>query len=92
MELHAKYRDQVTFVTIAFEKDDRRWKQVSEKAGFSWKYQIVEKATVLLASPIARDYGVSDIPAKFIVTADGKLISGINFEQMDAYFEASLGK
>jgi thiol-disulfide isomerase/thioredoxin len=92
MNLYAKYGDTVTFVTIAFEKDDRRWRQVSEKAGFSWKHQLVENAPVLLASSIARDYSVTDIPAKFIVTPEGKLISGMDFDQMDAYFEATLGK
>jgi thiol-disulfide isomerase/thioredoxin len=92
MALHEKYGDQVTFVSIAFEKNDKRWRQVSEKAGFSWKHQLVEQAPVLLASSIARDYGVADIPAKFIVTPEGKLILGMNFEQMDTYLEATLGK
>jgi len=90
IELHRKYGDRVEFVTVAFEKNDRRWKSVSEKAGLSWKYQIVEKAKILLASPIARDYGVLNIPAKFIITPKGELISGMDFEQMDAYLEASL--
>jgi len=90
--LHDKYGEEVVFVTVAFEKNDKRWKPVSEKAGFNWKYQIVEEAKVLLASPIARDYGVSDIPAKFIITPEGKLISGMDFDQMDAYLQASLTK
>ena len=90
--LYDKYSEEVIFVTVAFEKNDKRWKAVSEKAGFNWKYQIVEEAKVLLASSIARDYGVIDIPAKFIVTPEGKLISGMDFDQMDAYFEASLNK
>lgn len=92
MALHAKYGKQVTVVTVAFEKDDRRWKSVSEKAGFTWKHQIVEKAPILLASPISRAYGVTDIPAKFIITPEGKLLSGMDFDQMDAYLEASLPK
>jgi thiol-disulfide isomerase/thioredoxin len=90
--LHDKYGKEVIFVTVAFEKNDKRWKAVSEKAGFSWKNQIVEEAKVLLASSIARDYGVIDIPTKFIITPEGKLISGMDFNQMDAYFEASLNK
>ena len=89
--LHDKYGDDVVFVSVALEKNDERWKEVSEKAGFSWKHQIVEDAKVVLASPIARDYGVLDIPSKFIITPDGKLISGMDFEQMDEYFEATLG-
>ena len=90
MELYAKYGDRVVFVSVAFEKNDKRWKSVSDKAGFSWKHQIVEEAKILLASPISRAYGVADIPAKFIVTPEGELISGMNFEQMDAYLQASL--
>lgn len=90
VDLHSKYGDEVVLVTVAFERDDRRWKSVSEKAGFTWKHQIVEKAKILLASPISRAYGVSDIPAKFIVTPEGELISGMDFAQMDAYFEATL--
>jgi thiol-disulfide isomerase/thioredoxin len=90
MAMHEKYGDRVVFVTIAFEKNDRRWKAVADKAGFTWKHQIVEEAKILLASPISRSYGVADIPAKFIVTPTGELISGMNFEQIDAYLEASL--
>ena len=90
MELYAKYGDKVVFVSVAFEKNDKRWKSVTDKAGFTWKHQIVEEAKILLASPISRAYGVADIPAKFIVTPEGELISGMNFEQMDAYLQASL--
>ena len=90
VDLHSKYGDRVTFVTVALEKDDRYWKVTADKAGFTWKHQIVEQNSVILASSIARAYGVTDIPAKFIITPEGKLISGMNFEQMDQYFEASL--
>jgi thiol-disulfide isomerase/thioredoxin len=91
VKLYEKYGDQVTFVSIAFEKDDRRWKKTSERFGFGWKHQIVEYTAVLIGSSIARDYGVTDIPAKFIVTPEGQLISGMDFNQMDAYLAAELG-
>ncbi len=88
--MHRKYQDKVTFVSIAFERDDKRWRAIAEKAGMNWKHQIVEEVKVLLASPIARDYGVVEIPATFIVTPEGKLIKGMNIEQMDAYLQASM--
>jgi thiol-disulfide isomerase/thioredoxin len=88
--LHEKFGDRVVFVSIAFEKNDKRWQQTAERLGFSWKYQVVEISPVLLGSGIAREYGVSDIPAKFIVTPEGKLLSGMDFDQMDTYFEATL--
>ncbi|MCB9185539.1 MAG: TlpA family protein disulfide reductase [Flavobacteriales bacterium] len=87
--LHEKFGDRVVFVSIAFEKNDKRWQQTAERLGFSWKHQIVEISPVLLGSGIARDYGVSDIPAKFIVTPDGKLISGMDFDQMDEFLSNS---
>lgn len=90
VKLHSKFGDRVAFVSIAFERDDKRWRSVAESAGMTWKYQLLEQVRVLLASPIARDYQVTDIPAKFIVTPDGKLISGMDIEQMDAFLEASL--
>lgn len=88
--LHDKYGDRVEFVSVAFEKNDRYWKGVAEKNGMIWKYQIVENTAVLLGSSIARDYGVTDIPAKFIITPEGKLVSGMDFQQMDTFLEASL--
>ncbi len=88
--LHQKFGDEVVFVSIAFEKNDKRWKQTSERFGFDWKYQAVEMTPILLGSPIARAYGVSDIPAKFIVTPDGKLLRGMDFNQMDAFLSSTL--
>lgn len=88
--LHEKFGHRVVFVSIAFEKNDKRLQQTAERLGFSWKHQIVEISPVLLGSGIARDYGVSDIPAKFIVTPEGKLISGMDFKQMEEYLNASL--
>jgi thiol-disulfide isomerase/thioredoxin len=88
--MHQKYQDQVTFVSIAFERDDTRWRAVAQKAGMNWKHQIVEEVKVLLASSIARDYGVTEIPATFVITPEGKLIRGMNIEQIDAYLEATL--
>lgn len=88
--MHQKYQDQVTFVSIAFERDDTRWRAVAQKAGMNWKHQIVEEVKILLVSSIARDYGVTEIPATFVITPEGKLIRGMNIEQIDAYLEATL--
>lgn len=83
VQLHDKFGDQAVFVSIAFEKNDKRWKQTAERLGFSWKHQLVQVSPVLLGSGIARDYGVTDIPAKFIITPEGKLLKGLDFNQME---------
>lgn len=85
VKLHEKFGEQVVFVSIAFEKNDRRWKQTAERLGFTWKHQLVQVSPMLLGSGIARDYGVTDIPAKFIVTPEGKLLSGMDFHQIDEF-------
>lgn len=90
VSLHQKYGDKVEFVTIALEKNDRGWQKVSERYGFQWQYQIVETTPIVLASEIARDYGVTDIPATFIVAPDGKLIKGMDLRQVDSYLQATL--
>lgn len=90
VDLHKKFGDQVIFVSIAFEKNDKRWIQTAERLGFTWKYQLIEETPALLASKVARDYGVTDIPAKFIVTPEGKLISEMDFDQMADFFRATV--
>lgn len=86
--LYAKHRDHLEVVTIALEKNDRSWKAAADKDGFTWKYQIVEISAIVLASEIARAYGVTDIPAKFLIKPDGTLISGLNFKQLDTLLSA----
>ena len=90
VKLHEKFGEEVVFVSIAFEKNDQRWKQTSERLGFDWKYQIVEISPILLGSPISRAYGVSDIPAKFIITPEGKVIKGLDFNQMEEFLSNSI--
>jgi len=64
-------------VTVALEKNDRTWKRAAEKDGFIWKHQIVQESRIVLLSPVAQKYAVSDIPAKFLIDPKGKII-GVN--------------
>lgn len=89
VELHQKYGEEVEIVTIAIERDHQSWRVVSDRLGMTWKHQIVEQAKVLPLAPTAWSYGVTQIPATFIVTPDGELISGMNFDQISDYLEAS---
>lgn len=64
-------------VSIALEKTDSSWKKTADRYGFNWKYQIVEKAQFVMLSQLAKKYGVTDIPAKFLIDPQGKII-GVN--------------
>ena len=73
-------------VSVALEKRGDAWKRAAERFGMDWKRQIVHHHKVVLASPIANDYGVTDLPAKFLIGPDGKIITAkSSFEEIDAY-------
>jgi len=81
--LHKKYSDKLTIVSIALEKDQNSWKKVVSKYEYTWKNQIVNQNRFVMLSEIARKYGVTEIPAKFLISPDGKLIGNYSFEQID---------
>lgn len=79
-------------VTIALERDQKRWARVAERAGFSWKHQIVDISRVVLLSSLAQKFGVTDVPAKFLVGPDGKIIgTDMNWGEIRAALEKELG-
>jgi thiol-disulfide isomerase/thioredoxin len=92
VKLEDKFGDRVEFVTVALEKNDRMWKRAADKAGFDWKYQIIDQTPMVLASKNARAYGVADIPATFIINPDGSLMSQFHLGQVDEVLKASLAE
>ena len=70
-----KDADNFHVVTVALEKDLKRWKRAAEKDGFSWKHQIVQKSRFVLSNPIARKYGVEDVPSKFLIGPEGTILA-----------------
>ncbi len=86
VDIHKKYSDQVTIVTVALEKNDKTWKKAADKLGYIWKHQIVDQNRFVLMSSIARKYGVTEIPAKFLISPEGKLLGKVSFEQIDTQF------
>ena len=73
-------------VSVALEKKGEAWKRAADRFGFDWKRQIVHHHKVVMASPIANDYGVLDIPAKFLIGPDGNIISAkASFSEIDAF-------
>lgn len=82
--LHKKYPNQLTIVSIALEKNQHTWKKVTEKYGYTWKHQIVAQNRFVMLSDIARKYGVSEIPAKFLISPDGNLIGKYSCKQIDS--------
>ncbi|GAA4279108.1 TlpA family protein disulfide reductase [Aquimarina mytili] len=89
VKLHQKYSDRLTIVTIALEKDSLSWKKAVKKDGFLWKNQIVNQNRYVMLSSIARKYGVSEIPAKFLISPEGKLLGKLSFKEIDNLFSVT---
>ena len=81
--LHKKHAKRLTIVSIALEKNPNTWKKAVAKYGYTWKNQIVHQNKFVMLSEIARKYGVSEIPAKFLISPEGRLMGQYSFEQMN---------
>ncbi|NNE26820.1 MAG: TlpA family protein disulfide reductase [Saprospiraceae bacterium] len=93
VRLHNEFKDSrfknaegFRIVTVALEKDNRRWEKAAQKDGFSWKHQIVTTAKVVLLSPIAQKFNVSEVPTKFLIDPEGNII-GVNqsYDELAAF-------
>lgn len=78
-------------VTIALEKNDRHWRKAAERDGFAWKHQIVQEAKIVLLSPLAQKYAVSEVPTKFLIGPNGNIL-GVNqqYEEIKAYLKSKI--
>jgi len=76
-------------VTVALEKSGDKWKRAADRFGFNWKRQIVHHHRIVMASPIANDYGVTDLPAKFLIDPSGNILkTKASFADIDDYLSA----
>lgn len=89
---NAEFIDAAGFkvVTIALEKNDRTWRSAAQKDGFIWEHQIVEEARFVATSPLARQYGVTELPAKFLIGPDGVLMEKVTIEFIDEMLTSKL--
>ncbi len=86
VSIYDSYANNLVIVTIALEKDDKTWRKAADKFGFVWKHQIVEENQFVLMSSIARKYGVTEIPAKFLISPNGELMGRYSFKKIDSLF------
>jgi thiol-disulfide isomerase/thioredoxin len=64
-------------VSIALEKRTGSAEQVIQKDNLNWKYHIISLSRIVLLSPLANQYNVTEVPSKYLINPDGKII-GIN--------------
>jgi len=99
-KVHAKYQKAtfkeaagLTIVSIAIERDEKRWTNAVQRTGMNWKHHLVDLTSSLrfLNSPLAQEFGVKQVPSKFLLNEDGVII-GVNqsMEELDAFLERRL--
>ncbi len=80
---YQRNKERVTIVSVALEKDKSRWLPAKESDGLIWKHHIVLENSFVMGSKIARDYGVTSIPSKFLIDPKGRIISRGSLSEME---------
>ena len=99
-KLHQKYKAAnfedakgLTIVSVGVERDERRWEKTILRTGMNWDYHLLDISTSLkfLNGPIAEEFGVKQVPSKFLLNESGVII-GVNqsIEALDAFLEKRL--
>ena len=82
-------------VGIGVETNPDRWKRAILKDKLNWPYHILDQAESLrfFDSPIAKVYGVKEVPTKFFLNPSGEII-GVNlpFTEMEEILTGQNGK
>jgi thiol-disulfide isomerase/thioredoxin len=74
VKIYDKYKDKdFEIVSIAIETDEGRWKNAIANDNLYWPYHIVQLDR--FSSPIAKEFGVREIPTKYLLNKEGKIIS-----------------
>ena len=66
-------------VSVGIERSDRSWANAIQVLGMKWPYQILDLSTSMkfFNGPVASQYGVKEVPTKFLLSPDGVII-GVN--------------
>ena len=87
------YKDAKGFeiVSVALEKDDRRWAKAIIKDGLNWPYHLLRTSKLVAMDGLALKYGVKDLPTKFLINPKGEIL-GVNqsYQELANYLESKL--
>ncbi|MFT4760922.1 MAG: thiol-disulfide isomerase/thioredoxin [Paraglaciecola sp.] len=99
-KLHADFNGQsfkkangFEIVSVAVEQSERRWPKAVKGYGLEWTYHTLDLATSLrfFDSPIAKDYGVKEVPTTFLLDEKGQIV-GVNWsaEKISEYLKSKM--
>ena len=85
--------DGFTIVSVAVEKDKERWARALDRYQMPWPYQVLDPASSFrfFDSPIANEYGVKQLPTKFLIDQNGH-IAGVDLSaaEVDSFLQERL--
>ena len=95
-ELYAKHKGpQFTLVSVGVETNKERWEKAIDRLQMPWPHQIFDRATNLrfFDSPLAKQYGIKEIPTKYLLNPEGKIIAvNLSPEELDELLSERLKK
>lgn len=88
----ASFKDAKGFVivSVAIEKDREKWERAIDRLGITWPYHVIDPVTSFrfFDSPVAKLYGVKEVPTKFLIDENGIIIEvNPTFEQIRTYLD-----
>ncbi len=86
---HKKFKDAQGFeiVSVGIETNPSRWKKAILQDHLSWKYHIIQKDR--FKGKIAKLYGVREIPTKYLLDKNGKvLMTNPRFEEIISFLDS----
>jgi len=100
IDLYKEYKDAefkdangLVLINVAIERDEKRWKNAINRIGMPWKYHLVDLTTSFkfINAPIAQEFGVKQVPSKFLLDEHGVII-GVNqsVEELDEFLSERL--
>ncbi len=83
--------DDFQVVSIALEKKADRWERALDKYGMDWKYNALDQAAFVRLSAAAAAYGVTEIPATFLIDPQGNILGrNMSLEEISALLDDKL--
>lgn len=83
LQLYSNYRGRnyiglkgFEIVSVGIEQDPERWENTIYRQAINWPYHVLDQATSLrfFDSPIAKQFGVKEVPTKYLINEKGKII------------------
>ena len=96
--LYAKYHDEsyknaenFHIVSVALEKSDAFTKRIIQNENLNWDYHIIDVNRIVMMSGIGQLYDVKDLPTKFLINPDGKIIgTNMTFEELASFLDTQI--